>query len=178
VNMPRLDWQPIETAPRDGTPILVNVVENIQIWGFECLQRMLEENVTIAAWLGTPGDAREFGWVTIATALAMVAGLRNGLNGTTVFPTHWMPLPRPPVRAEDFPRREDLVASLALSTRARNVLKHQGFRSLEDLRRLAEMPDAEVLRWPKVGQTVLREIREVVDDALRRFACPQTAEAE
>jgi hypothetical protein len=25
---------------------------------------------------------------------------------------------------------------------------------------------------------VLREIREVVDDALRRFACPQTAEAE
>jgi len=175
---PELNWQPIETAPRDGTPVLVNVLENFQIWGFEWLQRILGENVTIAAWLGTPGDVAEFGWVTVATAFALIAGARAGRQESRVVPTHWMPLPPPPVCIGDFRAQEELVSKLSLSTRAKNVLNNQGFRTLEDLQRLAEMPDSDILRWPKVGQTVLREIRQALAGTLQHLDRPQPAKTE
>ena len=173
-----LEWRPIDTAPKDGTPVLVNVLENIQVWGFESLQRLIGENVTIAAWLGTPGDAAELGWVTVATAFALIAGARTSLSAIRVRPTHWMPLPPPPLPREGQAALGNLVAALPLSTRARNVLKNQGFRTLDDLQRLAEMPDADILRWPKVGQSVLREIREVVAAALEHFGRAEAADPE
>jgi hypothetical protein len=158
-----IDWQPIETARRDGTPVLVTVLEKIQLPGFEWLQAVFGENVTIAAWLGSQGSA-EIGWITVATALALVAGLRPE-RGVRVTPTHWMPLPAPArpaarlVRASE-PAIAGALAGLALSTRARNALAHQGFRSRADLRRLAKLSDGEILLWPKVGPSVLMEIRQ------------------
>lgn len=173
---PIFEWQPITTAPKDGTPILVNVLENVQIWGFDAFQRIVGENVTIAAWLGSSGDAVELGWVTVATAFALIAGAGSSVRGARVFPTHWMPLPSPPVVLSDLARGDELVSRLPLSTRARNVLNNQGFKTLEDLSRLAEMPDAEILRWPKVGQAVLQEIRAVVGDVLEHLGRPAAAE--
>jgi hypothetical protein len=158
---PASGWQPIETAPKDGTPVLVTVMDHVQLWGYEWLQAVFGHNVTIAAWLGTPGDAMEIGWVTVATALALIAGARENLRAVRVRPTHWMPLPPPPTSVRPV-AADDAVARLPLSTRARNVLTAQGYRTSEDLERLSEVPDAEILRWPKVGHAVLKEIRTVL----------------
>lgn len=61
-----MDWQPIETAPKDGTSIL--------LWG---------------DWLKTPcvdngSEDGTFGAFTSQTGYE------------SVHPTHWMPLPKPP----------------------------------------------------------------------------------
>jgi hypothetical protein len=69
----RADWRPIETAPRDGTHILVWVHDDSP------LRRYLGEHqsgCSIAAWTDHNGG----GW----------AMNRFGE------PTHWMPLPTPP----------------------------------------------------------------------------------
>lgn len=61
-----MDWQPIETAPRDGTQILI-------------VSRYRQLGIMIGRWAERNGR-----W-----AFAEVVG-RN------VDPTHWMPLPPPP----------------------------------------------------------------------------------
>ena len=63
-------WQPIETAPRDGTPIL------------SCVEG--DPEPVIAWW-----DKWEYGcyWKTLNEYYAMDRGR---------IPTHWMPLPQPP----------------------------------------------------------------------------------
>jgi hypothetical protein len=157
-------WQPIETAPKDGTPVLVTVMDNLQLWGYEWLQSVFGQNVTIAAWLGTPGDAMEVGWVTVATALALISGARGNFRNFSVRPTHWMPLPEPPATsaAASPESDDDVLARLPLSTRARNVLKAQRYTDWEALERLSEVADSEILRWPKVGHAVLHEIRTVL----------------
>lgn len=71
------EWQPIETAPKDETEILV--------YG--------EETRTIAGWgmIYSPyGDARRKGWRCEATPDI------EGHASDGIEPTHWMPLPAPP----------------------------------------------------------------------------------
>lgn len=63
----RADWQPIETAPKDGTRVLV-----------------ADENVWMAVARNWPCNGY---WIEDAAS-----GMR--LNP----PTHWMPLPSPPVQ--------------------------------------------------------------------------------
>ena len=159
------DWQPIDTAPKDGTPVLVTVVEKIQLFGFHWLQAVFAENVTIAAWAEAYGPA-EIGWVTVATALTLTGDARRGV-AVRVTPTHWMPLPPPArlaphLRAKERLARDDLLDGLVLSNRARRALVARGFHSPADLGRLASWSDAEILLWPKVGPKVLREIRRAV----------------
>jgi hypothetical protein len=63
-NMP---WKPIETAPKDGTEVLV--------YG--------HEHYTIAQWSGSEWrDIGDIGWA--------------GMDGTDNQPTHWMHLPKAP----------------------------------------------------------------------------------
>lgn len=70
-----MNWQPIETAPKDGTWIWAYWPEAI----FEDRQcpAVWEYHVDGYRWTD-PADSKEF-----------------------VQPTHWMPLPAPPVDADD-----------------------------------------------------------------------------
>ncbi len=63
-----MDWRPIETAPKDGSPIWLSTSANIRV-GFWEADR----------------------WVDLS--LAEHGGGRRDLLFT---PTHWMPLPEPP----------------------------------------------------------------------------------
>jgi hypothetical protein len=67
------EWQPIETAPKDGTPVLIHVPTG---------QRPVYEAEWHRPWESAPED--KCWWQT-----------RSGM----VLPehaTHWMPLPEPP----------------------------------------------------------------------------------
>jgi hypothetical protein len=70
-------WRPIETAPKDGTPVLVG-----------------HEQAVFSAWWekdGTQTNTNHPGWVD---------GTTNSYEEYTTYePTHWMPLPAPPATA-------------------------------------------------------------------------------
>lgn len=68
------EWQPIETAPKDGTPIIVGVAG-------------LDRSSGEAHWW--QGEDGRGGWQTWDGA-----NHRRTVYATT--PTHWMPMPAPP----------------------------------------------------------------------------------
>lgn len=76
------EWQPIETAPRDGTPILIsNGVSVMEArWLTEC---QMGQFVTAPGWQVVEC---EDGWYSI------------GLEAD--WPTHWMPLPAAPMLSQ------------------------------------------------------------------------------
>jgi len=85
-------WQPIETAPRDGTRILAWTPEGHDIVWWSDLNRDLpQEPGNNPGWWGfcwhtVPGRTREHGF---------------GVDDDYIWPaqnqpTHWMPLPEPP----------------------------------------------------------------------------------
>jgi hypothetical protein len=61
-----MEWQPIETAPKDGTPVMIYDPE-------------FSIKVYVAAWM------YDFQWVEA-----------DGEHHLEFNPTHWMPLPEPP----------------------------------------------------------------------------------
>ena len=83
-SLPELMWQPIETAPRDGTEIDVWVdghrVCNVH-WSFS-RSGTTGEPIDDPAWDGWAVDGASGQSYT-----------PNYVRGT---PTHWMPLPEPP----------------------------------------------------------------------------------
>lgn len=74
-----MEWQPIETAPRDGT--LVNV------W-------LGEADAEDVAFYCIPGTRLSTGWTWRQGKLRPAMGM--WMPVVTVRPTHWMPLPDPP----------------------------------------------------------------------------------
>ena len=68
-----MDWQPIETAPRDGTLILVCTR------GYQRIRSMM---TTFWSEASAKRFGAKFGWY------------HEGDGAIT--PTHWMPLPAPP----------------------------------------------------------------------------------
>lgn len=69
------EWQPIETAPKDGSPVLVYAVEGCTQWKFYT-----------PLWICRWEEGHEDGeWIEAGGELY-----------TTCKPTHWMPLPKPP----------------------------------------------------------------------------------
>lgn len=71
------DWQPIETAPRDGTPIIVwdGEIRTLTVWG-------------------------KVSHVPIYGFLEVVGCDFNDTDLMGPQPTHWMPLPLPPTNKE------------------------------------------------------------------------------
>lgn len=79
-----IGWQPIETAPKDGTPV--------DLWGVNHLhyakrgERLTNVKFgTVTDWLGNEREDWETG------------------RGEDFEPTHWMSLPEPPAMIEDKP---------------------------------------------------------------------------
>lgn len=70
------EWMPIETAPKDGTPLLVYSPDSV------------EPNIFTAIWVDW-ADQRGFvvdgEFIDLSTEMALDCTL-----------THWMPLPEPP----------------------------------------------------------------------------------
>jgi hypothetical protein len=74
-------WRPIESAPRDGTPVLI-----FGLWAGEIHGPNSEPSIFIAAYSGPHGDFTGYDWnVDGGDAYACWAK-----------PSHWMPLPAPP----------------------------------------------------------------------------------
>lgn len=73
-----MDWQPIETAPKDGTRIIG--------WNGDVVTEM--------GWVGRADDDGHVGW---CQAEFWDGGLLYEMhNQMEPEPTHWMPLPDPP----------------------------------------------------------------------------------
>lgn len=70
---PPSGWQPIETAPRDGTPILA-IEQGVDEYG----------NATQPDYMAVNWNVHHKGWVGF------------GLHFESFSPDHWMPLPEPP----------------------------------------------------------------------------------
>jgi len=80
------EWQPIETAPKDGTRILA-----LLRWGYS--DGTAGEAQTVIYWYGGG-----LFWV-VPIPMNYVQGLDSD-----VAPTHWMPLPKPPERVREVER--------------------------------------------------------------------------
>ena len=76
------EWQPIETAPKDGTTVILYGPCRI-VWP----PRKLSD--------------REHTDATIATAYFRCTCWQAGFLGSIIEPTHWMPLPEPPEATHD-----------------------------------------------------------------------------
>lgn len=89
-----MDWQPIETAPKDGTPILVCSMDgtrNIVQWArFEGGPGVSSRAVQVRNWqiCGDEDGVIDEGW-------DQGAGWFMEPHSP---PTHWMPLPAPAVQ--------------------------------------------------------------------------------
>lgn len=88
-----MEWQPIETAPRDGTPILVrHHMHSNDVHGYVPWE---EINVVIAWWDGEGWDM-----CFMEDGAADTEGYSSQFFMPITAPMHWMPLPKPPSTEE------------------------------------------------------------------------------
>jgi hypothetical protein len=73
----RTAWQPISTAPKDGTPVVVYAERGRR----GKRRRAGVTFASVARWAGG------WGWLSVPTDIQL-------------HPTHWVPLPAPPVTKE------------------------------------------------------------------------------
>lgn len=78
-----MNWQPIETAPKDGTPVLILVEGKITQAYYD------------SAFLEADGK-RVYFWERWEPAWFEYHGC-GCCSGDPVKPSHWMPLPAPPL---------------------------------------------------------------------------------
>lgn len=86
----RVEWQPIETAPKDGSAIL--------LWDAE------REVAIVGMWLSFAGTNSPDSYEPAYSGWDSISGVPTWLDASPdAQPTHWMPLPAPPVRDEEAP---------------------------------------------------------------------------
>ena len=76
-----MNWQPIETAPKDGTSILLFQPDDANIW-CPCREKQMT-TYTFVGWFDRNHCAGP-NWVC------------SEYDAFEKSPTHWMPLPEPP----------------------------------------------------------------------------------
>jgi hypothetical protein len=80
-----MDWQPIETAPKDGTWVLLSGGKIYYGWDGDSQPGVVSGQ--FSHWFNgseRSGGAWQFAWYD------------GGYYGEYESPTHWMPLPKPP----------------------------------------------------------------------------------
>lgn len=83
----KMEWQPIETAPKDGTRIIVGGKSPDGCAAYDCVgQAFWREEVKYADWIKRCDEPAGFYWAS--------DNRRNGACQWYV--THWMPLPELP----------------------------------------------------------------------------------
>lgn len=83
-----MKWQPIETAPKDGRTLLLGQFNPLGKWRTMCGQWMSEDYID-ESW--EDPDGVEPGWFETAVEA------EDPPNCWSIEPSHWMPLPEPPV---------------------------------------------------------------------------------
>jgi hypothetical protein len=73
------EWQPIETAPKDGT----HIIGLFNDWLGDCVS---------VTWYNKKSYSKKYG----KTTFKKVKGWQNALNEDK--PTHWIPLPKLPLQ--------------------------------------------------------------------------------
>lgn len=97
-----MEWQPIETAPKDGTPFLAYCPEGIDRPGW--IEPPSATRAYAIVWNGHPNpeQPREVSWVSADVQAEVFGGSEwtgswTEYEFTKVNPSHWMPLAAPPV---------------------------------------------------------------------------------
>ena len=91
-----IDWQPIETAPKDGTHFLST-------------SKHLDGEIFICIWLDRTmthsyGRERHNGWWVVGVPKRYYVGwgpFYSPIKQDDLMPTHWMPLPPPPKKENE-----------------------------------------------------------------------------
>jgi len=78
------EWQPIETAPKDGTWVLLSGGGIYYGWDGDTIPTAVVGQYTDYLNGGTTNPHWQFAWYD------------GGYYGEYASPTHWMPLPPPP----------------------------------------------------------------------------------
>lgn len=102
------EWQSIETAPKNGTWILVNdpegVADSLSCESAYDIERAPRLHVFMAQWV-------EKEWIACFGEVdgwgCPSGGYDHWVAGLIAKPTHWMPLPAPPAEEDSRQSRED-----------------------------------------------------------------------
>ena len=91
MNKTNRDWQPISTAPEDGTVVLI--YEGPGKDGIITTAYLAPHNRVCIRGTGWKNDGRERDWE--------LAACGTHADDARCYPTHWMPLPEPPKMERD-----------------------------------------------------------------------------